>query len=331
MNYEQISQMTYAELRELEYDLNRVKCDRNGCYLSRGERMEWVKSQTTEQAEKDRAFHLEYHAEHDQANQVKWEATLRKRELDRQLAERKNPAPTVVDAYDSEDEPIGSLLVRRNAVVGRKAKKTAPPAPKTYFIPDVLWAFVKEYAGIYNYRINWNKKWSDISSHYALTHCPSIKAMTQKAFCKLGKENPDAVRKLVWKDLKCIRDVEDYREKNHGGNSRELTLIKLERLAPLFYLPDWCVAGVIVKWWACEYAGDKTVCCGKVKKITDKNITIDVYKSVRSHSVSKSREHWEQHWKFDGVAKRSTFSTDKGFKLQEASTPHGWVENCYIH
>jgi len=315
MNYEQISQMTYTALRALEFDLNRVKCDR----------MRWG-DKSAEQAEKDRAFQLEYHAEHDAQDQVQWEATLRKRELDRQLAERKNPAPIVVDAYDSEDEPIGNLLVRRNAVVGRKAKKTAPPAPKEYFIPDVLWAFVKEYAGIYNYRINWNKKWSDIGSHYALKHCPSINAMTQKAFCKLGKENPETVRKMVWKDLKCIRDIKDWKG-DITGNSRELTLIKLEGLAPLFYLPDWCVAGVDVMWYRREYANDSTQCCGKVKKITDKNITIDVYKSVRTHSVSHSQDCWEQYYKFEGIDKRAIFSTDRGFTLRNPN--EGWIEMCF--
>lgn len=319
MNYERISQMTYAELRALEFDLNRVKCDRMG----------WD-NKSAEQAETDRAFQLEYHAEHDARDQVQWEATLRKRELDRQLAERKNPAPTIVDAYDSEDEPIGNLLVRRNAVVGRKAKKTAPPAPKTYFIPDVLWDFVKQYAGIYNYNINWNKKWSDIGSHYALTHCPSVKAMTQKAFCKLGKENPEAVRRMVWKDLKCIRDVEDYREIptwGQTGNTRELTLIKLERLAPLFRLPNWIVVGVDVMWYRREYANDSTQCCGKVKKITDKNITIDVYKSVATHSVSQSQDHWSEHYKFEGIDKRAIFSTDRGFTLRKPN--EGWVKSCW--
>ena len=310
MNYKQISQMTYAELRALEFDLNRVKCERMG-----------LNDKSAEQAEKDRAFQLEYYAEHDTRDQVQWEARLRQRELDRQLAERRNPKPAVVDAYDSEDEPIGNLLVRRNAVVGRKAKKTAPTAPKEYFIPDVLWAFVKEYAGIYNYNINWNKKWSDIGSHYALTHCPSIKAMTQKAFCKLGKENPDAVREMVWRDL-----IPTWRQTE---NIRELTLIKLERLAPLFRLPSWIVVGVDVMWYRREYANDSTQCCGKVKKITDKNITIDVYKSVRTHSVSHSQDHWEQHYKFveGGINKYAIFSTDRGFTLRNPN--EGWVESCY--
>ena len=314
MNYERISQMTYAELRALEIDLNRVKCDRMG----------W-EDKSAEQAEKDRAFQLEYHAEHDARDQVQWEATLRKRELDRQLAERKNPAPTVVDAYDSEDEPIGNLLVRRNAVVGRKAKKTTPPAPKTYFIPDVLWDFVKQYAGIYNYNINWNKKWSDIGSHSALKHCPSINAMTQKAFCKLGKENPETVRKMVWRDLKCIRDVKDWKD-DVVGNTREITLRNLEYLAPLFRLPAWIVVGVDVKWYRCEYAGDRMVCCGKVKKITDKNITIDVYKSVVSHYTG-NRFHGDDsytHYKWEGKDKTATYSTDKGFKPRGDEV--GWTQ-----
>lgn len=32
MNYEQISKMTFAELRALEYDLNRVKCERGSIF-----------------------------------------------------------------------------------------------------------------------------------------------------------------------------------------------------------------------------------------------------------------------------------------------------------
>jgi len=315
MNYEQISQMTFAELRALEYDLNRVKCYRSGFLPT-----------TPEKAETDRAFHINFHADHDADNQVRWDAKLRKRELDRQLAERKNPKPVVfvvVDAYDSEDEPIGNI-VRQNAVVGRKAK-TAPPKPKTYFIPDVLWNFVKEYAGIYNYHINWNKKWSDISSHYALReHCPSVDTMTQNAFCKLGKENPEAVRKMVWKDLNRIRDVKDWKG-DIIGNTRELTLKNLEYLAPLFHLPTWCVVGVDVMWYRREYANDQTKCCGKVKKITDKNITIDVYNSVATHSTSTGEMGADvyTHYNWVGKDKTTTFSTDKGFKPR--GNKNGWT------
>ena len=217
-------------------------------------------------------------------NQVKCERDARRKELrdacleDDRLKELRDAV--LADAYDSEDEPIKNIIVRTKAVVGHKTKKIAP---KEYFIPDELWKLVKGYAGIYNYRINWDKKWTDISSHYCFAkHCPSVKEMTQKSFCKLGKDSPEIVRRMVWKDLKNIRDVKDYNG-NIIGNTRELTLKNLEGLAPLFYLPAWCVVGVEVMWSRNEYANDQTVCCGKVKKITDKNITIDVYKSVHSH------------------------------------------------
>jgi len=321
MNYERISNLTYAELRALEYDLNRVKCDRSGFLPS-------------DRAEEDRAFQLEYHAQQDADDQVRWEAKLRKRELDRQLAERKKPKPAVVfavvDAYDSEDEPIGNL-VRQNAVIGRKAK-TAPPVRKEYFIPDVLWNFVKQYAGIYDFHIKWDKKWSDIASHYCFAdHCPSIKAMTQKAFCKLGKENPDAVRRLVWKDLNRIRDVKDW-EGVVFGNTRELTLQKLEKLAPLFRLPAWCVVGVEVMWYAREYANDATICCGKVKKITDKNMTIDVYKSVYTNTTGENYQGATQysHYKWEGIEKRATFSSNKGFTLRNDAT-QGWTKALHYN
>ena len=230
----------------------------------------------------------------------------------KQIITKKSKRPIVfviVDEYDSEDEPIGSLII------GRKTIKKLP-VKRTYFLPDVLWAFVKEYAGIYNFHINWNKKWSDLKTNYALRkHCPSVEAMTQKAFCKLGKENPEAVRKMVWKDLNRIRDVKDWKG-DIIGNTRELTLKSLEYLAPLFHLPTWCVVGVDVMWYRCDYANDSTKCCGKVVKITDKNITIDVYKSVRTHSTSDNHFGADiyQYYNWEGKDKTATFSTDKGFK-----------------
>lgn len=71
MNYEQISKMTFAELRALEYDLNRVKC----------ERMSSIIHYTDEDRKKEKKYLLASYAEHDQENQEEWEAKLRKREF----------------------------------------------------------------------------------------------------------------------------------------------------------------------------------------------------------------------------------------------------------
>jgi hypothetical protein len=62
MNYEQISKMTYAELRALEIDLNRVKCERIGFCVG-----------TPEEEETSRALQIEYHAELDKQRQAEWE------------------------------------------------------------------------------------------------------------------------------------------------------------------------------------------------------------------------------------------------------------------
>lgn len=266
----------------------------------------------------------EFQALEQAVNKVKSERDAIRKELREAVLADELLEAILADDYDSEDEPIKNMIVRTKAVSSHKTKKTAP---KEYFIPDELWKLVKGYAGIYNYHIRWDKKWTDIASHYCFVkHCPSIKDMTQKTFCKLGKDSPEIVRRMVWKDLKNIRDVKDYNG-NIIGNTRELTLKNLESLAPLFHLPAWCVVGVEVMWYRREHANDQTQCCGKVKKITDKNITIDIYKSVHSHYESSSQGECKEYYKCGHIDKQSIFTTDKGFKLKEPN--EGWYKWRY--
>lgn len=92
MNYELISKMTYAELRALEYDLNRVKCERSDFGYNEQMTAE-KKAKREEQEAESRAFQLERNAEWDKQNQEEWEAKLRRREFLKTYQQR-------VDAFD---------------------------------------------------------------------------------------------------------------------------------------------------------------------------------------------------------------------------------------
>jgi len=175
-----------------------------------------------------------------------------------------------------------------------------------YLFEYYLWNMIKEYAGIYDIGVKWDKKWSDIKSYYALQdYCPSIRSMTQKRFMEVGKATPDVIRRQVWKDINTFIPHPEYKMWCHPNNdpkdpenqhpvllsstqdkpkfltSTEKCLInrkeglmkRLHRLAPTFVLPEWIKVGVIVKWserWNGKYAG-------RVTRISDTNFQIKLF------------------------------------------------------
>jgi len=108
MNYELISKMTYAELRALEYDLNRVKCERSDFDYT--EKLTPVEKARHEEREADnRAYQLERSAEWDTERQQDWEAKLRRKEFLKTYQQR-------VDAFDITSmnhlpEAVGVLVL----------------------------------------------------------------------------------------------------------------------------------------------------------------------------------------------------------------------------
>ena len=108
MNYELISKMTYAELRALEYDLNRVKCERSDFGYTEKLTTE-EKARRQERDAKDRARQLEINAEWDKQNQEEWETKLRRREYLKTYQQR-------VDEFDITSmnqlpEAVGVLIL----------------------------------------------------------------------------------------------------------------------------------------------------------------------------------------------------------------------------
>ena len=76
MNYEQISKMTFAELRALEYDLNRVKCERSYIKVNATPEEE---QEYNQRQEEQREYQLTMNAEWDNQRQVDMEAQLSKK------------------------------------------------------------------------------------------------------------------------------------------------------------------------------------------------------------------------------------------------------------
>ena len=248
-------------------------------------------------------------------------------------------------AYWATNHPFGDAFI----LLSQPRIKKAVPAvqfnivesfdaqTKSYYIPEPLWDMIKKYAGIYNYNINWGKKWSDISSYYVFKECcPHVGEMTQKAFCKLGKENPDDMRRLIWKDLNNHFNLKSVWVGLEDGvqihlknvNSKEIGFRKLEYKFPLFKLPDWIKVGTEVSWSANKYANDQHKCCGKVVKITPKNISIDIYDVLEDKREHVGYGDIHIHYKWGPILRRSTFSVDKGFKLKDSD---GWVYVVYYN
>ena len=223
----------------------------------------------------------------------------------------------IVDEYDSEDEPIKNLLNRKPP-----AKPPAePPARRTYYFPEEVFNMIKEWAGIYDIGINWDKKWSDIQSYYSLqNYCPTISRMTQKYFRETGRDHPEIIRRAVWKDINTyIAPIPVYLETHEAWDGKMITMTRrvgsvsdkeykcgmpnapwlsqaeenlvnrkekflnsLHNLAPTFEVPKWMKVGTVIKW----HGGYCNYQAGRITKITKKNITIKIFKSKQYKYVN---------------------------------------------
>jgi len=211
----------------------------------------------------------------------------------------------IVDEYDSEDEPIKNLS---------KKPPAQPPARRTYYFPQEVFNMIKEWAGIYDIGINWDKKWSDMKSYYKLQdYCPTISRMTQKYFRETGRDHPEIIRRAVWKDINTyiapiptyteehvswkgdiikmerrVGSVSDKEYKYGCGmptpwltkaeenlvNRKEKFLNSLHDLAPSFIIPSWMRVGMLIGG-------------GRIIKITKKNITVKWFKKTLISNVPK--------------------------------------------
>lgn len=220
----------------------------------------------------------------------------------------------IVDEYDNEDEPIKNLLTKK--------QPAEPPARRTYYFPEEVFNIIKEWAGIYDIGINWDKKWSDIQSYYKLeNYCPTIARMTQKYFRETGRDHPEIIRRAVWKDINTyIAPIPVYieehvswngeivrRERRVGSvsdkeyrigtgaptpwltevekklvNRKEKFLNSLHDLAPTFEVPKWMKVGT-------QIGG------GRIIKITKKNITIKLFTKVLISSVRQGKPEWHTY------------------------------------
>jgi hypothetical protein len=96
MNYELISKMTFAELRSLEYDLNRIKNERSGWGCTKDN--EYIKKQT-----------LESYSKQDKKSDEEWAATLRNKEIEKTYKLRVNAFD--ITAVSKLPNMIGNLIL----------------------------------------------------------------------------------------------------------------------------------------------------------------------------------------------------------------------------
>ena len=185
-----------------------------------------------------------------------------------------------------------------------------------YEFHPLLWTAIKEWAGVYDIGIKWEKKWSDISAYYALKYyCPSINAMTQKKFMAVGKATPEIIRRQVWQDINAYVPAPEYKQWCHSNNDpndpenwhpvlphstqenpqfltsterskinrKQNFLLALHKLAPTFKCPEWIQVGTRIEWWerwSKEYAG-------RVVAITDTYIKVLMFNSKRISRVDE--------------------------------------------
>jgi hypothetical protein len=185
-----------------------------------------------------------------------------------------------------------------------------------YFEP-ALWNAIKEWAGIYDIGIKWDKKWSDMDACYTLRHfCPSIKAMTQKAFRETGRDHPEIIRRMVWKDINTYIEPPEYEKiigYDFNGNERYhyihkgtydnpkyllekernfinrkyKFLMALHKRFPTFSVPPKLKVGTVVRWGTTE--------AGRITKITKTSISFTTFKTefVRFDSPVPNSSGWE--------------------------------------
>jgi hypothetical protein len=248
-------------------------------------------------------------------------------------------------------------VVSENIILKNKNGKKVKAVLKVKQIcfDPLLWSAIKEYAGIYDIGIKWEKKWSDGYSYYALMdYCPTIRAMTQKKFCEIGKATPEVIRRLVWKDLNTYIPAPEYKlwcRRNTDPNNldnwkpvhldstdtdvkflkkddvllinrKEKCLAKLHKLTPSFEVPDWIHVGAKV-WWARDaYAWDRMQLAGKVLKITDTSIKIQLFEhEIVSQTMDICQDITTVYeWKENPKSKIVTLTSVKTFHKLESNT-----------
>jgi len=258
----------------------------------------------------------------------------------------------IVDEYDSEDEPIKNLLTKK--------QPAEPPARRTYYFPEEVFNMIKEWAGIYDIGINWDKKWSDIQSYYKLqNYCPTIARMTQKYFRETGRDHPEIIRRAVWKDINTyiapipvyieehvswkgeivrmerrVGSVSD-KEYKYGMpntpwlteaeknlvNRKEKFLNSLHDLAPTFEVPKWMKVGT-------QIGG------GRIIKITKKNITIKLFTKVLISSVRQGKPEWHTYletyrWIEEDEEYSKTITRSSGMRYYHEDNTMEWTRNYY--
>lgn len=173
-------------------------------------------------------------------------------------------------------------------------------AKKEYWFNDNLWFIIKEFAGIYDFQINWTRRWNNPKVYTLLSRinydmCDNV---TQKAYCALSE---DVIRKVVFERLTNVE--------------KKICYEKLEKLYPLFSVPTWITVGTEIEWTAPRWAGDHYINAGKVTKITDKSISISVYESEIVH-IKNQHNHTTEirtRWKTK-IASKITHTTSKSYR-----------------
>ena len=217
------------------------------------------------------------------------------------------------DCYVSEDEECG--------VCGNNLEKCfvrpLVVAKKEYWFDDNLWFIIKGFAGIYDFQIDWSRRWNNpkaysrIMSQTNYTHSVMFGITTLKAYYALSE---DVIRKRVFKLIEPAQKEQLYE--------------KLETLYPLFSVPTWIKVGTEIQWSGKKIYGEFLYGeflyeeflyeAGKVTKITDKSISISVYECPRVRVIDPTGQMCYTCRKWNTkIAKKVTHSTLKRYSPKE--------------
>jgi len=210
------------------------------------------------------------------------------------------------------------IIVKQTSLFTKLGKKVILEEENYRFCDDI-WSIIKEFAGIYNFAINWKIKFTCHPYRirpYLKFECPKNKnkELPETHYKKLPE---DTLRRLLWKkvnkgEFKIQRHYSFYKQMN---NKKEF-LEHLEDSFGIFRLSNDFQVGDEVTFARCDYAWDQHSRAGKIIWIAEDRTSYKIieYTSVElGYTMYNYDRKYEYGWD-KTKTKNSTIKSDKGLK-----------------
>lgn len=222
---------------------------------------------------------------------------------------------------------MATIIVRQTELLTKKGKKIILEED-TYLFCEELWGLIKEFAGIYNFRINWGAKFSAqptffrefIEFRYSddSAPMPMTKLKGEECFLRrqLFKKLNDGKLKSGW-----YYANEGDEDKTKMVPTKKMVLKWLENNWGIFRLPKEFKVGDEIQFCRGEYANDQHYRAGIITQISaDRgSYKIREYTAVKLGLSPDYDNTYNQYFRYGwdkNDTKMTTIKSDKGIKKE---------------